>query len=61
VIPLIERKSALLMADVYPVQTSAGVRRRPRVRPSARVVTDLVIVAYGAPWACSARFFTHPS
>jgi FlaA1/EpsC-like NDP-sugar epimerase len=47
VIPLIERKSALLMADVYPVQTSAGVRRRPRVRPSARVVTDLVIVAYG--------------
>jgi Undecaprenyl-phosphate glucose phosphotransferase len=47
VIPLIERKSALLMADVYPLQTSAGLRRRPRARPSARVVTDLVIVAYG--------------
>jgi Undecaprenyl-phosphate glucose phosphotransferase len=46
VIPLIERKSALLMADVYPLQTGAGLRRRPRVRPSARVVTDLVIVAY---------------
>jgi polysaccharide biosynthesis protein PslA len=46
VISLLERKSAPLMADVYPLQTSAGLRRRPRVRPSARVVTDLVIVAY---------------
>jgi hypothetical protein len=47
VIPLIERKSALLMADVYPLRSAAGSRRRVRARPSARVVTDLVIVAYG--------------
>jgi CoA-binding domain len=47
VIPLIERKSALLMADVYPLRPSAALRRRARARPSARVITDLVIVAYG--------------
>jgi hypothetical protein len=47
VIPLIERKSALLMADVYPLRPGAGLRRRPQARPSARVVSDLVIVAYG--------------
>jgi hypothetical protein len=47
VIPLVERKSALLMADVYPLRFGAGLRRRARARPSARVVTDLVIVAYG--------------
>ena len=47
-IPLIERRSALLMADVYPVRSAAGSCRRVRARPSARVVTDLVIVAYGS-------------
>jgi hypothetical protein len=45
VISLLERKSALLMTDVYPLRP--GLRRRARARPSARVVSDLVIVAYG--------------
>ena len=47
-ISLLERKSALLMADVYPLRPGAGLRRRPQARPSARVVSDLVIVAYGS-------------
>jgi hypothetical protein len=47
VIPLIERKSALFIDDVYPLRPSAGLRRRARAWPSARVVTDLVVVAYG--------------
>ena len=47
-ISLLERKSALLMADVYPLRPGAGLRRRSQARPSARVVNDLVIVAYGS-------------
>jgi Undecaprenyl-phosphate glucose phosphotransferase len=39
------------MADVYPLRPGAGSRRRARAWPSARVVADLVILAYGGALA----------
>ena len=50
-IPLAEGKSALLAQEPYPLQPAAGVERRARRWLSARVVTDLVIGAYGAALA----------
>jgi Undecaprenyl-phosphate glucose phosphotransferase len=47
VIPLTEPKSAMLTEDPDPLPATAGLPRRTRARPSARVVSDLVIVAYG--------------
>jgi Undecaprenyl-phosphate glucose phosphotransferase len=60
VIPLTERKSALLMQDLYPLRSTAGYERRARAWLTARVVTDLVIAAYGAALALLGAL-VHPS
>ena len=49
--PLTERKSATLAQDLYALPYAAALERRARSWLSARVVTDLVIVAYGAALA----------
>ena len=46
--PLAERKPTTLVEDLYAFRSGASVNRRARAWLSARVVTDLVIVAYGA-------------
>jgi Undecaprenyl-phosphate glucose phosphotransferase len=48
VTPLIERKPATLIEDLYPLRAAARINRGARGWLSARVVTDLVIIAYGA-------------
>jgi CoA-binding domain len=60
VLPLTEAKSATLMADLYPLRSTAGLPRRVRAWPSARVVSDLVIVAYGGALALLGAL-VHPS
>jgi Undecaprenyl-phosphate glucose phosphotransferase len=60
VLPLTERKSAILVEDLYPVRSTVGFERRARAWLSARVVTDLVIVAYGAAVALLGAL-VHPS
>jgi Undecaprenyl-phosphate glucose phosphotransferase len=60
VLPLTERKSAMLMEELYPLRSTAGLPRRARVWPSARVVSDLVIVAYGGALALLGAL-VHPS
>jgi Undecaprenyl-phosphate glucose phosphotransferase len=60
VIPLAEYKSAMLMEGLYPLRSGAGLHRRARAWPPARVVTDLVIVAYGGVVALLGAL-VHPS
>jgi Undecaprenyl-phosphate glucose phosphotransferase len=47
VIPLTNHESAMLMEGVRQLRSGAKAPRRARPWPPARVVTDLVIVAYG--------------
>jgi Undecaprenyl-phosphate glucose phosphotransferase len=60
VFPLSDPKSALLVDELYPLRATTGFERRPRVWLSARVVTDLVIVAYGVALALLG-VLVHPS
>jgi len=59
VTPLTERKPATLIEDLYPLRPT-GLERRARAWLSARVMTDLVIVAYGAAVALVGALL-HPS
>ena len=59
-IPLTERKSAMLVQDLPSLRAASGLGRRTRPWLSARVVTDLVIVAYGAALALLGALI-HPS